>query len=167
MKNLLPSFFSKVRVVDFGSLDINGSNRELFADSEYVGVDLGPGRNVDVVCQAAKFKPDVAPDVVISTEMLEHDADWINSVANMVRILRPGGLLLLTCATEGRPEHGTRRADPEASPYTHSYYQNLTTEDLDLALKPDRFHEFHFEVNQTWCDLYFWGVKSVDMPGLR
>ena len=37
-------------VLDIGSLDVNGNNRCHFIEPrEYVGVDVGPGANVDVV----------------------------------------------------------------------------------------------------------------------
>jgi hypothetical protein len=34
-------------------------------------------------------------------------------------VLRPGGVLILTCATTGRHEHGTTRTSPAMSPSTN------------------------------------------------
>ena len=155
-----PEFFSGVNVVDFGSLDINGNNRYLFTDSTYTGVDIGPGRNVDVVSRAHEYKPEAEVDVVISTEMLEHDEHWAESLWNAWEILKPGGLLLFTCAHDPRPEHGTRRTTPEDAPFVGDYYMNLSFEDVkevfDLAVD---FARGGAEVNPTVGDLYFWGVK--------
>lgn len=37
------------RVLDCGSLDVNGAFRDSFSEHEYMGSDISPGRNVDVV----------------------------------------------------------------------------------------------------------------------
>jgi hypothetical protein len=51
VKEKYPSFFSDVKVLDIGSLDINGNIKYLFnAPYYYIGVDLFEGNNVDVVC---------------------------------------------------------------------------------------------------------------------
>ena len=160
VRHTFPEFFENVEVVDFGSLDINGCNRGLFKDSFYTGVDLGPGENVDVLSVAHEYNPLKAPDVVISTEMLEHDAYWEKSLRNMYRILRPGGLMVFTCATTGRPVHGTRNTSPTDSPFTLDYYRNLTKADIMSVLDVDAlFSDYVFEVDGGSCDLYFWGLK--------
>jgi len=164
VKSLFPHLFALTNVVDFGSLDINGSNKGLFSDAVYVGVDRGPGKNVDVVSLAHEYFPPFPPDVVISTEMLEHDQYWEKSLQRMLQVLKPGGLLVITCATTGRPEHGTRRSDIGSSPYTGDYYQNLTEADFRKALAVDEeFSSYEFSVDHTSCDLYFWGVKKEEL----
>lgn len=91
--------------LEVGSLDVNGSVRSLFGDP-YVGVDMRPGPGVDVVATADALPFDDASfDVVVSTEMLEHDpSPWL-SLAEMGRVLRPGGHLLLTTRGNGFGEH--------------------------------------------------------------
>lgn len=51
-----PHLFVGKSVLDVGSLDINGNNRWIFTDCEYVGIDLGEGDNVDVVCRAKDYE---------------------------------------------------------------------------------------------------------------
>lgn len=161
VKDLLLSFFRRVRVVDFGSLDINGSNRELFEGCDYVGVDLIEGKNVDVVCKAHEYLPEIPVDVVCSTEMLEHDKDWDKSLLAMYRVLRSGGLMFFTCATHGRGEHGTRASSPGDSPATPDYYRNLGPADVESMLNLETaFTDCSLEVNEKAKDLYFWGVKA-------
>ena len=46
-----PHFFRGARVLEVGSLDINGSVRDLFSDCDYTGVDLALGPGVDLACQ--------------------------------------------------------------------------------------------------------------------
>lgn len=161
MRTRWPEFFTGVRVVDFGSLDINGSNRDLFADSDYTGIDLGPGKGVDVVCRAHTYTPSEPVDIVISTEMLEHDAYWEDSLENALRILRKGGLLLCTCASSKRPEHGTTRSSPADAPFVGEYYRGLEQEDIvsvfDIATD---FDWWMFSGNEAPGDLYFCGRKA-------
>ena len=40
VKRKYPNYFNAVKVLDIGSMDINGNNRHLFENSEYVGCDL-------------------------------------------------------------------------------------------------------------------------------
>lgn len=161
---LKPDLFNDCKVLDLGSLDINGNNRHLFNNYTYIGVDIGEGRNVDVVCRNHEYKSDEKFDVVISSECFEHDEFWDKSIENGISLLKEGGLFTFTCATTGRPEHGTKRTSPRDSPFTSSldndYYMNLTEEDVRTAIDLDKyFSEYEFEVNDGTHDLYFWGIK--------
>ena len=109
--------------------------RELFPRAApYVGIDLAPGRAVDVVASGHDFGRDESFDAVVTTECLEHDPGWRTTLANIERVLRPGGVLILTCATTGRHEHGTTRTSPAMSPSTNDHYKNLTAADVVGAL---------------------------------
>lgn len=161
VKRKLPGYFKGVKVIDFGSLDINGNNRYLFEDSEYTGIDIGPGANVDVVCRAKDYVPFELVDTVISTEMLEHDEEWKESLRHMVRVVRPGGLIMFTCATTGRVEHGTARTTPGDAPYVGDYYRNLTQEDVASVWDfPKIFSLWNIETGPP-ADLRFWGLVRV------
>lgn len=105
VRELSPGIFHGKRVLECGSYDINGSVRPLFTDCEYIGIDWRPGPGVDVVSMAHRYKDDNGFDVVVSTEMLEHDPYWYKSVVNMVNLLRPGGDMILSFAGPTRPEH--------------------------------------------------------------
>ena len=154
VKTLFPDKFKNKMVIDFGSLDINGSNRQWFENCNYTGVDINEGKNVDYVSRCHDFIDDNIYDVVISTEMLEHDMYWKKSLSNMLSLLSSGGLLIITCATTGRPEHGTKRSEPFTSPFTSQidtwcdYYKNLTIEDVASVINPKQNFSEYFE-NQT------------------
>jgi SAM-dependent methyltransferase len=83
------------RVLDVGSLDINGSYRPLFKD--YTGCDVVPGKNVDVVQPSQFDLPFLGSsfDTVISGQMLEHCENPFRITAEMVRVLKPGGMIAL------------------------------------------------------------------------
>ena len=162
VKKLHPNHFKNVTVCDIGSLDINGNNKYLFEKYKYVGVDICPGFNVDVLCRGHQFKPLIKFDVVISSECFEHDEYWADTLKNIVHnLLKPGGMFIFTCATDGRHEHGTRRTSPSDSPATQDYYMNINEGHIRQALYiENEFSEFEFQVNDFTHDLYFYGIKK-------
>lgn len=166
--DLFPEHFKNKTVLDVGSLDINGNNRHYFTDCHYLGIDLGSGENVDVVIKTHMFNPQIQYDTIISTECFEHDKYYAESLQNIVNMLKPGGLFLFTCATEGREEHGTNKSGtPELSPYTNivwsNYYKNLNIENIREVIDVDEiFSEYKFVVNIESNDLYFWGIKKQE-----
>lgn len=99
-----------VRVLEVGSRIVNGSLREKLEDAfpDWTGIDLMNGPGVDVLLDSTRISehfPFASFDVVISTGMLEHCRDWRRAVLEMVRVLRPGGLLLLTTRSPGFELH--------------------------------------------------------------
>ena len=117
-----------------------------------MGVDLGKGDNVDVICPGHLYDSGFLFDVVTSAECFEHDMFYSRTLQNMVKLLRPGGLLVFTCASTGRPEHGTLRSNPTDAPFLEgvdekwaNYYKNLTEEDVREVLDVEKlFSEFKF-----------------------
>lgn len=157
---LHPQYFKNRNVLDAGSLDVNGNNRYLFSQCSYIGVDIIKGNNVDVLSHIHKYMPQVRPEVIISTEMLEHDQYWRKSITHMYDILAPGGLLLITCATVGRKEHGTRRTEEHSSPATPYYYRNISEQMFLDAIADCMFSDSVLQSNTISHDLYFWGIKD-------
>jgi SAM-dependent methyltransferase len=153
--------FKGCSVLDIGSLDINGNNRYLFEDYTYIGVDLGEGKNVDVISRGHEFKSSELFDVVISTECFEHDEFYPLTINNMYNHLKSGGLFIFTCATEGRAEHGTRRTSPKDAPFVGDYYKNLVESDVREIIDIDeKFEKAEFLSRRNPSDLYFWGIKK-------
>jgi SAM-dependent methyltransferase len=73
--------------------------------ARYVGLDLGPGADVVAATEALPLR-DGCADVVLCTQVLEHVDDPRATVAELARVLRPGGLALVS--THGvRPYHPT------------------------------------------------------------
>lgn len=167
VKKLHPTLFNNVSVLDVGSCDINGNNRGFFTLTDYTGVDVYPGPNVDVVSPIHEWEEEKLFDVVISTECLEHDMHYSKSLLAMVSRLKPGGLFVMTCATTGRAEHGTLRTSKQDSMTTKladvewgNYYKNLTEEHIREVLDIESiFSSYQFSVHNGHKDLYFWGVK--------
>lgn len=162
-----PLHFSMPRALAIGALDINSTSRginerQLFApETEVIGIDPCPGPGVDVVCRAHEYvASDEAFDVVYACEVAEHDVVWHRTFAAMIRLTRPGGLVFFTCATIGRPEHGTRRRHPRDAPLAGDYYENRTIADYIRGFDLDSlFVTYGFEVEHMHHDLYYWGMR--------
>lgn len=83
--------------LEVGSADVNGGIRALF--DTIVGADIVAARGVDYVVNAGEPLPfpDGTFEVVVSTEMLEHDLRPWRTLAEMRRVAFDGAVLLLTC----------------------------------------------------------------------
>lgn len=90
-------------VVDVGSLDINGTYRSLFT-GKYTGADMDVGPNVDVLIGSSKWGKISNVDAVISGQMLEHVANIPALMAEIMRILKPGGIVSIIVPSRG-PRH--------------------------------------------------------------
>jgi hypothetical protein len=139
-------------VLECGSYNVNGSVRGLFAAREYVGLDWRPGPGVDVVSLVHEYKPGRRFDTVISTEMLEHDPHWRESVQRMIELVKGrtpfglGGTLIITCAAPGRGEHELA-CSPEAE-----YYHEIGGAELA-------------NLTRSWFDRVRWWQMPPGNPG--
>lgn len=145
----------RFRVLEFGSLDINGSVRPIFSPfaSDYVGVDMQEGPGVDIVADASTFDSLDLFDIVVCCEVYEHTPVWREITANSHRLLTPGGLLVGTCAGEGRPPHSAIDENPIRD---WEYYANVTVDEMQKELW-DRFQSY--VVSPMGLDLRWWAVK--------
>lgn len=161
-----PEFFSGRKVLEVGSWDVNGSVRKFFANCDYLGIDVAEGPGVDLVCEGQHLeKPSNYFDVVISCECFEHNPFWLETFINMIRMLKPHGLCIVSCATTGRGEHGTRRkhqgSSLSAQDVSPDYYRNLVPKDFTTRLQLERhFSGYFFHQNIYAKDLYFIGIKK-------
>lgn len=185
IKNKFPNVFKDVKVLDIGSFNVNGNEKPWFENCDFIGLDIGPGEGVDVVCPANEYDaPDETFDTIISCECWEHNPFYKESIQNAIRMLKSGGYFIFTCATTGRPIHGTSTQDkidkersitsqgnpsnnwktmPNVSRenWDSEYYKNITEEDIKKFLDMDSiFFDYEFEVENNHCDLYFWGIKK-------
>ena len=178
IKAKFPKNFFGAKVLGIGTFNVVGTEDQYFEGGHYQGLDLLPGEGVDIVCPAQDYAaPDNTFDTIISCECFEHNPFWRETMINAYRMLKPGGLMLLTMATTGRPEHGTKRLEAESKrkfknwktmpnvrmkDWDNDYYQNLTEADLMRVIQgADLWFTSHeFEISEPHCDLYFWGIKE-------
>lgn len=105
-KYLQPRRNEPLLILDLGSQDINGSYRTLLehAPWRYVGVDMAPGNNVDVVLRDPYYWREIAPasaDVIVSGQTFEHTEFFWLSMREMARALKVGGLLCVIAPSAG------------------------------------------------------------------
>jgi SAM-dependent methyltransferase len=169
VKSILQDYFVNKRVLDVGSGDINGNNSFLFENCIYDGNDVINAKNVTIVSKTKDLPfQDNSFDTIISTECFEHDPEYADSFRKIYSMLKPNGLFCFTCASTGRPEHGTRRTSPQDSYGTIGklddmvdYYKNLTNKDLNEVLDLNTlFSSWDTYYNASTCDLYFVGIKN-------
>ena len=139
-------------------------------------MDVGEGPNVDVIQVAHLYdSPDEQFDLIVSTEVFEHDMFYDKSLQNIIRMLKPLGAFIFTCASTGRPEHGTRKSDGSfAAPLLiniseewSDYYKNLTESDIrDIKGFNEAFPDGFFKYASDPGDLYFFGIKGGIMNDL-
>lgn len=163
LQRAFPDYFRGRHVLEIGSLDINGTIRSYFTGCGYTGIDVGAGPGVDLVCQGQDYNaPPASCDVVISCEVMEHNPYWKETFENMVRLCRPAGLVIMTCASAGRPEHGTTRTTKSDAPLVEwEYYRNLVARDFTASIAiREQFSVAEFMENWEVCDLYFAGFRA-------
>ncbi|MEP7071652.1 MAG: methyltransferase domain-containing protein, partial [Verrucomicrobiota bacterium] len=96
-------------IIDLGSQDIQGSYRHIFDKPpwRYVGADIAPGRNVDLVIKDPydwrELKTD-SVDVLISGQTFEHTEFFWETAEEISRVLKPGGVCCLIAPWTG-PVH--------------------------------------------------------------
>ena len=154
--------FKKYSVIEVGSMDVNGSVREYLLDNEYIGVDLEKGPNVDHVLNGEDLeKIGKKFNIAISCECFEHAKNWVKVFDAMYKVLNDDGVLIFTCASRGRLEHGTTRTNPENT-FLGNYYKNLNANDFKKKFDLEKmFSEYFFFYNIYSFDLYFVGGKKI------
>jgi SAM-dependent methyltransferase len=176
-KKRFPKFFENKNVLDIGSFDVCGNEKRFFTNCKFIGLDIGPGENVDIICPAQEYDaPNEYFDTIISCECWEHNPFYAESIKNAIRMLKSGGFFIFTCATIGRPVHGISSLEEESKKkfknwktmpnvlkenWDNDYYKNLTEDDIRQCIDIENtFKEYEFEIEYDHCDLYFWGIKK-------
>ena len=91
-------------IVDLGSQDVNGSLRSVAPDgANYVGVDFEDAKGVDVVITNPYSLPfaDESVDICVSSSCFEHSEFFWLVFLEIMRILKPAGLLYLNVPSNG------------------------------------------------------------------
>jgi len=86
---------------DASTLDIGCGNAlygELFPNRITLDIEVRPGVQVDIVADAHDLSQlqDASFDIILCTEVLEHLHTPAKAIGEFYRVLKPGGLLLLT-----------------------------------------------------------------------
>lgn len=122
-----------VAVLDIGGRNINGTPRPLFPNATvYTVLDIADGDGVDIVADAATWKPDRRYDVVVCCEVFEHTDVWPAILRTAYKALKRGGVLIATMAGPGRAPHSAVDGGPHL--YDGEHYGNVEMDELGDAL---------------------------------
>jgi SAM-dependent methyltransferase len=117
-------------ILEIGSYQVAGQEsvadlRTLFPGRSYLGVDVRPGRGVDVLANVESLPyTNGSIGTILAISTLEHVPRFWRAFDEMHRVLRPDGALLVAC-----PFYFHRHDHP------HDYWR-FTPEALELLLKP-------------------------------
>lgn len=113
MSKLLYQYFDESQcldtnrvVLDVGSYDMNGSLKERMpAAWTYIGLDLMPGPNVDVVLDLTEPFPidDESIDLIVSSSCFQYVSNPFKYMDQLYKCLKPGGMIYITAASKERP----------------------------------------------------------------
>lgn len=93
-KAFLRKYGTTEKVLEIGEGAVK-RNADIFPD--IVSLDIDPDRKPDVVGDAQRLPfPDASFGVILCSEVFEHIPDPMRAAAEFERVLKPGGLLLLT-----------------------------------------------------------------------
>lgn len=109
MKDLMIDIFKYRIVLDFGSLDVNGTLKPIFINDnklyKYIGIDQMAGENVDLVCSTHKVPlSDNYADTIVSSSCFEHDDMFWLTFLEMCRLIKGGGYIYINAPSNG-PYH--------------------------------------------------------------
>ena len=132
------------RLIDIGSYDVNGSYRDLDVGMgwHYTGLDVTPGPNVDIIAPELYHYPidSDSYDAVISGSTMEHvQAIWL-WVPELVRILKPGGYLVILTHCQWdlhRFPIDCWRILPDGMEYLFDYTRQLKSYKISMYNKTD------------------------------
>jgi SAM-dependent methyltransferase len=151
-------------VVEFGSLQVDGQEgyadlRRFFAGLEYTGCDIQPGPGVDRLADIERSGIDEGSvGTVVCLETLEHVRHPWLAVAEVLRILKPGGVALFSVPFH-HPVHGFPRD-----------YWRMTPAAMRLLLLDAGFEEVEVcDSGETvlWEESWDKSVENPDEPGQR
>lgn len=153
------------KVLDIGSLDINGNMRDynfvgtgpkwadLIGMQEYTGIDLIEGPNVNKVANAhslTDFRPSCF-DLVLCLSVIEHDTDPAATIKEAYRVLKRGKPFILTTVSAEHEEH-KHLGGGDTQTYNH-----LTIEQVLGWLRACKFKSIGYRNPET--ELLFCCIK--------
>lgn len=119
-------------VLEIGGRNVNGSIRGLFGDCDYRTLDIAPGDGVDIVADAADWKPDATYEAVVCCEVFEHTPRWPEILATMAAAVDLGGTAIVTAASLDRAPHSAVDGGPLRD---GEYYGNVDPNELAAAMQ--------------------------------
>jgi len=151
VKEMYPWYFSGMAVVEYGSMNVNGTIRDAFEDCCYNGVDWREGPEVDTVARMHEFSPLMNPAVVVTIGTMEHDRHLWKSLDRCWEILLPDGLFVGTAAGKGFQKHHVEAGEGE-------YYDGVDTDRFRAWMESKGPREW--SVSEENDEIFFYAIKE-------
>jgi len=155
------------RALDVGGQDVNSTSQgihphTLFDVEHWDILDIYPGKSVTIVADGTTWRRPEGwepYDLVLSTETLEHVANWQGILETCIEALAPGGVLVATWAAPPRPPHS---AEGHPDPFVlGEHYANVSTEQVDDFLRDNmEMKAWDLRWDQIHGDGYLYSVKE-------
>ncbi len=168
MKKIKPQLPKSLgRVLEIGSLNINGTAREYFTADEWIGIDMVDGKDVDLVMNAhditKRFPIGDKFDTIVCMNTLEHDNKFWITLEQINSVLKKGGYLIFAQPTLNFPIHNYpddywRLTKSALEQVIFEGYKILDIEEVYSKREPDSTHRKGWRgINPILCGL---GVKQ-------
>jgi hypothetical protein len=104
IKPLLPK---RGKVLEIGSLNVNGSVRPLFSGYDYLGIDIQAGQDVDLVMNGNDIGKTWHHEfeIVIACSVFEHDPFWFKTLDGIKEVIVPHGAFICSVPDFGFSLH--------------------------------------------------------------
>ena len=143
-------------VLEIGSWNVNGTVKDLFEGSVYLGIDLVRGNGVDLVIDAKDFDGKGIYDICVTTEAMEHYPHPREIVDCAYRSLKSGGVFIATAASTGRNPHGI---DGTQGQQEGEWYGNIATYEMEEMLESVGFTNIRVRYDGGYHDVQATAVK--------
>jgi len=126
-------------------------------NNAYHTADIVPGKARHTMDMSAMTFDDASVDVVISNHVLEHVPDDRKAIAEIYRVLKPGGFALLTVPQNWAREHTYENPDVTTPEQRYAHYNDISHLRIYGSDFPDR-------VANTGLEVKAWRLPQADEP---
>ncbi len=156
LKRHLPAWFRERTVLEICRPGVPPATGEWFERCRIVATSTAPPKGPAEGPEAFSASSGTF-DTIVSCEALEHLPQWRDAFENAIRMLKPDGLMAVSCAGLGRRQHETARySAPGAT--TDTWYRNLAPEDFAGIDLDAHFGAWAWFEDRTVHDLTFVGL---------
>lgn len=103
MKDFLESYATESSsIIEIGSMDVNGSYRDISSFKNYTGVDIRHGKGVDMIVKPYRISESFKEkfDIVICGNVIEHVLDLVMFFSDITKLLKDGGKCCIITPTQ-------------------------------------------------------------------
>ncbi len=168
MSEILLKYFDKdqrsdtsIIVLDIGSYDVNGCLREIMPKAwTYIGLDIIPGPNVDLVIDKNKPLPfdNDSIDLIVSSSCFQYVPNPFKYMDQLFLCLKPGGMVCISAAYNERESPNAQYTQKERDKRKAERTAKGTIVNMSRIEKIDQL------ISETYCECWRFlkgGMRAV------